>query len=295
MLNTPKENEAQTIKLKMMDLKNIPDGSVCAFFGKRKSGKSFAIRDLIYHKKYFPMGQIVSGSESANPFYHDFFPSSYIIDEYSEQIIKNIIKRQIKIKKFAEQEKKENIKNSREVDTRFLIVLDDCLHDSSWQKTKSIKNIFMNGRHFGIFFILAIHYVAGIPPNLRSNIDYIFIFRDYSIQNRRKLYENFGGSIPSFALFCALMDNLDKYECLVICTDANKISFEDQVMYFKSTIRKNFKFGCKEFWEQSEKIKQLRLEMQEEEEKKQTSHKNSYRRVLEKFNNNKGKIQIIKH
>ena len=247
------------IKIKRLDLSEIPDGSICAFIGKRKSGKSCAIRDLMYHKRYIPIGQIISGSEKANPFFYKFFPSSYIEDEYTEETLDNILKRQVKIKEFAKQQK---MMNKREIDTRFLIVFDDCLHDGRWTKAKQIKNIFMNGRHFGIFFVLSMQYVIGIPPNLRTNIDYVFIFRDYSIQNRKKLYENFGGSIPTFSLFCSLMDHLDKYECLVICTDADKIKFQSQVTYFKAKMRDNFRFGSDTFWEQDAKIKMLKNKYQ---------------------------------
>ena len=246
--------QSKEVRIRRFDMSSVPDGSVCAFIGKRKTGKSCAIRDLMYHKRYIPIGQVISGSERANPFFSQFFPSSYIEDEYSEDILDNIMKRQVKIKKFAEQQKR---LNQREIDTRFLIVFDDCLHDSKWQRAKQIKNIFMNGRHFGILFILSMQYVIGIPPNLRTNIDYIFIFRDCSISNRKKLYENFGGNIPSFALFCSLLDNLDKYECLVICTDADKVNFSDQVMYFKAELHSNFKFGSKTLWEQDKKIKIL--------------------------------------
>ena len=276
-------NSSKQIKVKRLDLSDIPNDSVCVFIGKRKSGKSCAIRDLMYHKKNIPIGQIISGSEKANPFFHNFFPSSYIEEEYTVDTLDNIFKRQCKIREFA---KKQKALNKREIDTRFLIVFDDCLHDTKWQKAKQIKNIFMNGRHFGIFFILSMQYVIGIPPNLRTNIDYVFIFRDYSIQNRKKLYENFGGSIPSFALFCSLMDHLDKFECLVICTDADKVKFQDQVMYFKAKLRKNFKFGSDIMWEQDKKIKLLKNKYTES----HPYHPNY--NLYESFGNNSQKKQI---
>lgn len=242
------------IKIKSLDPSTIPDGSVCVFIGKRKSGKSCAIRDLIWYKRDIPIGQIISGSERANPFFHAFFPSGYIDDECNVEYLDNILLRQTKIKQLS-------AKSSKKVDPRFLLVLDDCLHDSRWQKTSQMRNIFMNGRHFGIFFILSMQYVIGIPPNLRSNIDYVFIFRDSSLSNRKKLYENFGGSIPSFQLFCTLMDNLDMYESLVICNDADKMNFQEQVMFWKSKIRKPFKFGSPSFWTQNEKLKIMKEQM----------------------------------
>ena len=245
-------NKGKQIKIRFFDPNEIPDGSVCVFIGKRKSGKSSAIRDLMWHKKNIPIGQIISGSERANPFFKNFFPSTYIDDEYTQEVIDNILKRQNKIKEFAHQQAEQR---KRPVDPRFLLVFDDCLHDNKWQNTRQIKSIFMNGRHFSIFFILSLQYVMGIPPNLRTNIDYIFMFRETSFQNRRKLYDNFGGAIPTFHLFCSLMDCLGKYECLVICQDCDKIKFEDQVMYWKASLRDDFHFGSPVFWQQHEKLK----------------------------------------
>ena len=243
---------SQELKIRSLNPYEIPDEAVCVFIGKRKSGKSFAIRDLMWHKRTIPLGHIVSGSEEANPFFSDFFPSTYIDGECSESTLNDIFKRQQKIKEIKKTQQKNGTKK---VDSRFMIVLDDCLHDKKWQKTEEIRKVFMLGRHWDIFFILALQYVIGIPPNLRSNIDYVFIFRDFSISNRRKLYDNFGGCIPSFSLFCTLMDHLDKYEALVLCNDIDKVKFEDQVMYWKAQPR-DFHFGSKMFWQKHNMLKQ---------------------------------------
>lgn len=279
---------AKIIKIKPLDPQLIPDEAVCVFIGKRRSGKSCAIRDLMWHKRHIPIAQVISGSEHANPFFQNFFPSSYIEGAYSDELINNILERQTKIKRLADITSKDE-SSDKEIDPRFLLVFDDCLHDNKWQRTTEIKTIFMNGRHFSVFFILSLQYVIGIPPNLRTNIDYVFVFRDTSIANRRKLYENFGGCIPTFHMFCALMDSLGKYECLVICTDADKVKFDEQVMYWKAKLRKPFKFGCHAFWKQDKKIKAiLEKEKSTPEESRATNAE-----FMEKWRN-ESKIKVIK-
>jgi hypothetical protein len=233
------------LNLKKFSFDEVPDGAICTFIGKRKSGKSFCIRDLLFHKKDIPMCKIVSGSEEANPFFSDFMPSTFIDTDFDAEKIETVISRQQTILKKM---KKEPSKYGK-VDPRMLILFDDCLHDKSWQKSKAVKNIFMNGRHYKIFFILAMQYVLGIPPALRTNIDYVFIFRDSSLQNRRKIYECFGGAIPTFDMFCQLMESLDKYECLVICNDADRVSLEEQIMWYKAKDNGDFKFGSKKMWD----------------------------------------------
>jgi len=245
-------DKKKLVKIRKFDLNEIPDGSVCILIGKRKSGKSIAIKDLLHSKRDIPIGQVISGSEHANPFFSDFFPTSYIEEEYDTELISDIINRQKKIKEYAKRNPQKNI------DTRFMVVFDDCLHDNKWKNKKEIKNIFMNGRHFDITFVLAMQYVCGIPPILRTNVDYIFLFRDFSNQNRKKLYDSFGAAIPDFKMFCRLMNSLGKYECLVLCASADNVKFENQCMYFKAKLRRNFNFGSNKLWEYDKRIKYLK-------------------------------------
>ena len=58
-------------------------------------------------------------------------------------------------------------------------------------------------------------YALGIPPNLRTNIDYIFILRENIVQNRKRLYDSYAGMFPSFDIFCQVMDQCtENDECL---------------------------------------------------------------------------------
>ena len=67
-----------------------------------------------------------------------------------------------------------NLKENNTTDPRAFLVLDDCLYDNTWTKDKNVRSLFMNGRHFKILFIITMQYALGIPPNLRTNIDYVF-------------------------------------------------------------------------------------------------------------------------
>ena len=49
-----------------------------------------------------------------------------------------------------------------------------------------MRLLFMNGRHWKIMLIITMH-PSGIPPNLRTNIDYVFILREPYITNRKRI------------------------------------------------------------------------------------------------------------
>ena len=74
---------------------------------------------------------------------------------------------------------------SSSVDPRAFLILDDCLYDKKWPSDKNIRAIFMNGRHYKIFFLITMQHALGLPPVLRSNIDYVFIFRNNIINIKR--------------------------------------------------------------------------------------------------------------
>ena len=74
-----------------------------------------------------------------------------------------------------------------QIDPRAFLIMDDCLHDNKWTKDKMMRLLFMNGRHWKIMTVITMQYPLGIPPVLRTNIDYVFIlqaFRASSCTNK---------------------------------------------------------------------------------------------------------------
>ena len=65
--------------------------------------------------------------------------------------------------------------------------------NQSWIRDQNIRSLFMNGRHYKILFIITMQYALGVPPSLRTNIDYVFILRENYVSNRKRLYEHYVG------------------------------------------------------------------------------------------------------
>ena len=136
------------------------------------------------------------------------------------------------------------------IDPRAFLILDDCLYDASWTKDKNVRSLFMNGRHYNETFIITMQYCMGIPPSLRTNVDFVFILRENLINNRKKLYEQYAGMFPSFDIFCQVMDQCtENYECIVIHNNAKSNKLEDQVFWYKASDHEEFRVGAAEYWE----------------------------------------------
>lgn len=248
-----------TLELTRFDMKSIsfkPDenkGPVVVLIGRRDTGKSYLVRDLLYNHQDIPIGTVISGTEAGNGFYSSHIPKLFIHDEYNSIIIENILKRQRTVLKQVKKEI-EYYKRST-IDPRAFMILDDCLYDNTWTKDKMMRLLFMNGRHWKIMLIITMQYPLGIPPNLRTNIDYVFILREPYIANRRRIWENYAGMFPTFESFSQVMEQCtENYECLVINNNSKSNKLEDQIFWYKAEHYGDFKLGSKEFWELSKDI-----------------------------------------
>lgn len=235
------------LKITKFDMSSMKDDKVIVLIGKRETGKSVLVKDLLYYQKDIPIGTVISATESANCFYGNIIPPIFIHDEYTADTIQNVLKRQRGVigkmkKEFAE-------KGRSNIDPRAFLILDDCLYDQSWTKDKNVRSLFMNGRHYKMLFIITMQYSLGIPPSLRTNVDYVFILRENIVSNRKRLYEQYAGMFPTFEIFCQVMDQCtENYECLVINNNAKSNKLEDQVFWYKADIHKDFRVGSSSFW-----------------------------------------------
>lgn len=240
------------LQLRKFDMASISDDKVVVMIGKRDTGKSFLCRDLLYYHQDIPVGTVISATEIANCFYGKMVPPLFIHNEYNEEVIKKVLIRQTRCMEQVKKEKNSFNFNgqSKKTDPRTFVILDDCLYDNSWTKSKFVRSLFMNGRHWKVFFIITMQYALGIPPNLRTNIDYVFILRENIVQNRKRLYECYAGMFPTFEVFCEVMDQTtENYECLVINNNSKSNNLEDQVFWYKAEPHDDFKLGSKELWD----------------------------------------------
>jgi hypothetical protein len=218
-----------------------PNKGTCkdVVIGKPGTGKSTLIGSLLYARKHlFPVGLAMSGSEDSNQYYQTIMPSTFVYNGYDEKTIEKVIQRQKLAGKHIQ------------VPYAFLL-LDDCTDDPRIFKKPLQNGIYKRGRHWKLWYIVSLQYAIDVPPNIRTNIDTVYILREPNLRNRHVLYENYASIIPSFQLFCELMDNLtEDYTALVIRNNVRTNEWQDCVFWYKATPPpKDFKVGCPEYWD----------------------------------------------
>ena len=225
------------------NLCSIPDGGVVAVLGRRGTGKTTIVLNIMREKRRIPDGIGCSGSEESNSNLAKFMPPSYIYTDYNRDAIERAVSR-------ARLQNRERERHGLPKKYTFIII-DDCACDDAFTKDKTIKRILMNGRHYGIFFIFTMQYPLLVKPDLRSQIDYVFMCRDPIASNRRRLWESYAGVIPTLAQFNEVMDAVcQDYRCLVIAQNQTSNNVEDCVFHYKAkTNLPPFRVGSNIYWE----------------------------------------------
>jgi len=278
------------LELKKFNPQEMKQDNITLHIGRRRSGKSYLLKDLISYHKDIKIGLVISPTEVSNQFFQKFIPNILIYDEYTPEIIQRFLDRQIKVTKQRNDEIKKYGKS--DIDPRAFIILDDCLYDKTWQSDKNIRSIFMNGRHYSIMTIITSQTSLGLNPTLRSQIDYVFIFKNNVLKEREKIFNHYAGICNSFEVFNKIMDNTtENFEVMVIDNTTQGNNITEQIKWYKATER-NFKMCSPEIWNLcalEEQRQQNKLFYEDDEENEEEFNPNMFIK-----NNNKIKLNIKK-
>lgn len=209
---------------------------VLVFIGRRDTGKSTLLTDILYTvKRKINDGIVVSGTESANHFWEQYVPKSYIYEEFEDKILWAVIERQ--------KARTDRTPDGRPMHT--FVILDDVLHDeAAMRRSKAMKYLMFNGRHLNIFLCIVLQYPLGLSPAMRSNVDYAFILRAPGFEDRKKLFTSYAGIVSNPQLFNRLMDDFtEDRHCLVVNNTVQSNDLSQCVFWYKAKLRRPFLMG----------------------------------------------------
>ena len=210
--------------------------------GKKLTGKSTLVKDLLYHHRDLPIGTVISPTESCKKFYSEIMPSQFIQDEYTPDVIENFVKRQVVLLRSV------NHNPNLNTDPRAFFVLDNCMFDYIWTE---VNCFMMNARSYKVMFIITMECAVDVPPCIRSFIDHVFIFCENRESYRKRIYDLYAGYFSTFDKFCEVMDQCTDNVCLVIDFTAKSDNIVDQVFWYKAEQHDEFQIGAHEFWTES--------------------------------------------
>jgi len=131
--------------------------------------------------------------------------------------------------------------------------MDDCLGmgKKNWTKSLVLEDIFANGRHKGITYIMALQMPLALPPQFRANIDYVFITGDPGgVKNGTQLFDNYVKGIDKKDVFMKILKKCTTgYKTLVIKNCDRTNEFENTIFHYTAKEHPGFKMFHPKIWE----------------------------------------------
>lgn len=214
--------------------------------GKRRTGKSWCFRNLMYlMRDKIPAGIVISQTDELNKFWRQYIPAKFIYPRYEPEILDSVFKRQKEIlndKNLTEEEKDKK--------APFFILLDDVISDQRLKYDPNLMELFVAGRHYRLFVLITTQYAKAITPTIRGNTDYIFIMKTIQGRQREALWEDFADFLTKDAFNRMVDAYTEENEMLVIntCPELHVDPLE-MMSWWKAQDPGEFKMGSKEYWE----------------------------------------------
>jgi energy-coupling factor transporter ATP-binding protein EcfA2 len=255
------------IKIKKFDATTIKKDAVVLLIGKRGSGKTTLMKDIMFNMKdKLDFGIAMSPTEETTASLGSFLPPSCIYNTFSSTALDTMLEHQrVQIKKG----------HNRNV----FLLLDDCMYDKKVMAGTNTRELFMNGRHRKIFFMNSVQYMMDMPAALRSQVDYVFALKENIISSREKLWKYFFGMFQDFRDFNKVMNSCTQgYECIVVDNTVRSNDLSDCIYWYQANVSlPPFRMGADVFWRLDSNYYDDHVDQQDDDAEADTSTKTSKR------------------
>lgn len=223
--------------IKCFDPSVMKADATVLLLGKRGTGKSTLLQDLMYHvhTRLFA-GIAMAPTEDSVTMFESFLPRCFVFNNFSVDAVERLMQTKRVLSRMNRKKQSQAELEGKEFVRRHVaVLLDDCMYEKKNLKHTAIRDIFMNGRHEDVFFMNLQQYVMDMSPDMRNQVDYIFALRDTSMENRVKLWKTFFGMFSDYSDFSEVFDRCtENYECLVLCNRSQSNDWRDCIYWYKA-------------------------------------------------------------
>lgn len=235
----------ENFKITPFDPSRIKPTATVQFIGKRGSGKSTLINDVLYHNRdKFRYGIGMSPTDEATKGMSSIMPRSSVYSNFSKEAIERMLDTQ-----------RVAVNRHPDRNNNMFLIMDDCAFDKKTFSSTTIREVFMNGRHRKIFYVNSVQYMMDMPSFLRGQIDYVFAMQDNQHDNKERLWKYFFGIFPDYKSFNTVFENCtNDFGCLVMDTTVRSNKIEDCIFWYRADPNlPKFKLCAEIFWKLDEK------------------------------------------
>lgn len=248
--------KGQTVNLPWFDPRMFPPDGTAVFFGRRRSGKSWMMRHLLYLYKHIYRGVIILTNTEQNQFWSAHVPSRFI-HKYDPFVIQKIIERQRAVVAW-------NALNAdnpdKQINPLIMIILDDVV-SGDMHHDPYLNALFYEGRHSGMCIMISTQHPKALPPGVRSNADLAVIYpmwSEHDLDTIRTQYCTFFEDKNDF--YYLARETTQDHTCLCLFLGDPTINPINALYKFKACDPGAFVAGAKEFWENDAEHRKKKLE-----------------------------------
>lgn len=172
------------------------------------------------------------------------------------------------------------------------LIVDGLVPNPNYFKSKEVKSLYINNKHFGTTFITSMDHYGGISPLARTNLEYIFVFGGLSIYELKKIYDHYDSGC-NFASFENFHNDYKKntsgaYEFMMINLNSVPTTEKSSYYYYYGSVNpieviynKTHKLKLKPIYWKFDKI--IREKAKDYNSPKQSDQSNQYIRMSPKL------------
>ena len=260
------------LTVKRFDPSSIKQHRIILMVGKRGTGKSVLMEDILYHlNDKLDFGIAMTPTESTAESFRKHMPEQWIYAHFDAAKLDSMLRMQRDLVK-------------RKKAKSLFLCMDDCMFDKRVLKGLGMRDLFFNGRHLHVTLINAMQYVMDMGPDLRSQVDYVFALRENIISNKQKLWKYFYGMFDNFNDFNKVLNKCtENHGALVLDNTSKTNQIEDCVFWYRASNELgNFKLGKPKYWLLAERMSKSESKRRSDERERRIVDKEQQQRHVKR-------------
>lgn len=261
------------LTVKRFDPTGMKPHRIILLVGKRGTGKSVLMEDLMYHlRDRLDFGLAMTPTESTAECFRKHMPDQWIYPCFDAGKVDSMLNIQ-----------RDSVKKKRP--KSLFIAMDDCMFDKKCLKSLAMRDLFFNGRHLHVTLMNAMQYVMDMGPDLRSQCDYCFILKENILSNKVRLYKYFFGMFDTFKDFSRVLEKCTENHCaLVLDNTAPSNRLEDSIFWYRADPDiGSFRLGKEKYWALARLMHKNDDKRREEEREQRAMEREKHERSAKKM------------
>lgn len=241
------ENTDCVPQLPFFPIHEVNADSAMLVYGIRRTGKSFFMRWLLSHMNHLFPWVIMMTKTKINGFWQQCIPERFIHEHFDSAVLAYMLRMQ----EDAITKERTN-PDPRKPNLRKLIGFDDVISQEDIHSCKALEDCYTRGRHLQIFVFLLTQHTKAVSPTIRTNCDFVVVFRMFSKQQKMSIYEDYLSFMPKQEAFTLMDYYTEKRGVLIIKNDPTASNPWNNLSWARATEVPNYRLGCAEVWREQD-------------------------------------------